>query len=185
MRSAALLVAFSLGAIPMAASAQTTWHGLQFGQSRDEVRQALNGEGIPVEASNDGSLESTSDYQLLLPGMQNPFPLAARFHFTNAGGLMNVVLRLDVTAMRQNFSHVGSDDAMMLFAARQLTRALTDKYGQALEAASDCSAEDAKLSQREARCEINWSTPYESIELDWNTHLPHLSIRYQMLSPDL
>jgi hypothetical protein len=167
------------------ASAQTTWHNLRFGQSRDEVRSALAAQSFPVETSAEGSLQSVSDYQLLLPGMRYALPLRADFHFTDAGGLMNVVLSLDVNGMKQNFSHVGTEEALMLFASERLNRALTDKYGVPLDSQSDCTADAATLAKRPVACTINWRDPGQSIELNWVTRVPRLFIRYQMLTPDL
>ena len=167
------------------ASAQTTWHNLRFGQSRDEVRSALAAQSFAVETSAEGSLQSVSDYQLLLPGMRYALPLRADFHFTDAGGLMNVVLSLDIGGMRQNFSHLGSEEALMLFASERLTRALTDKYGVPLDSQSDCTADAPTLARRPVACTINWRDPAQSIELNWVTRIPRLFIRYQMLSPDL
>src|SRR5947209_19874120 len=100
-------------ALATTASAQTTWHNLRFGESRDEVRSALAAQSFPVETSAEGSLQSVSDYQLLLPGMRYALPLRADFHFTDAGGLMNVVPSPDIRGMRKNFPHRGSEEAFM------------------------------------------------------------------------
>ena len=167
------------------ATAQTTWHNLHFGQSRDEVRTALAAQSLPVETSAEGSLQSVSDYQLLLPGMRYALPLRADFHFTDAGGLMNIILSLDIPSMRQNFASIGNEEALMLFAAARLNRALADKYGPPIDAQSDCTADATTLAKRPVVCTTNWRDPGQSIELNWVSRVPHLAIRYQMLSPDL
>jgi hypothetical protein len=176
---------FVIVALCTTATAQTTWHNLRFGASRDEVRSALAAQSFPVETSAEGSLQSVSNYQLLLPGMRYALPLRADFHFTDAGGLMNVVLSLDVIAMKQNFSNVGGDEALMLFAADKLNRALNDKYGPPLDIQADCAADAATLAKRPVTCAVNWHDPGQSVELNWITRVPRLYIRYQMLAPDL
>jgi len=167
------------------AAAQTTWHNLHFGASREEVRSALTAQSFPVETSAEGSLQSVSDYQLLLPGMRYALPFRADFHFTDAGALMNIVLSLDIPSMRQNFATVGNEEALMLFAASRLNRALADKYGPPLDSQIDCTADAATLAKRPVACTTNWRDIGQSIELNWVTRVPHLFIRYQMLSPDL
>lgn len=165
------------------ASAQTTWKNLHFGDTRDAVRSALAAQNFPVETSQEGALQSVSDYDILLPGMRNTLPLRADFHFTDAGGLMDVTLSLDFPAMRRVYPNLGSDDHMLVFAADKFNRALTDKYGTPLFKRPECDADLTKTPN--ALCTINWRDPAQSIELNWLTHTPHLFIRYQMLSPDL
>ncbi len=167
------------------ATAQTTWHNLRFGESRDEVRSALAAQSLSVETSAEGSLQSVSNYQMLLPGMRYALPLRADFHFTDAGGLMSVVLSLDIPSMRQNFASVGNEEALMLFAAARFNRALTDKYGPPLDSQIDCTADAATLAKRPVTCATNWHDLGQSIELNWITRVPRLFIRYQMLAPDL
>jgi hypothetical protein len=179
------LAVLTCALLAVSAHAQTTWKGLNFGQNRESVRAALAAQNFDVEVSQEGSLQSVSDYQLLLPGMRNPFPLKADFHFTDAGGLMNITLSLDLAAMRQNFSYVGNDEAMLLFAATRLQRALTDRYFAPLDAANDCATDAATTAKRPLACDIHWHAPTSSVELNWTTRSPRLYIRYQMLAPDL
>jgi hypothetical protein len=168
------------------ASAQTTWKNLHFGQTRNQVRAQLAAESFPVETSQEGSLQSVSDYDMLLPGMRVALPLRADFRFADDGGLMDVTLSLDFSAMKQNFPDVGGDDQLLAFAAERFTRALTDKYGIPLSKRSDCDADAATLAKSTtAFCSINYHDPGESIELNWLPRTPRLFIRYQMLATDL
>jgi hypothetical protein len=176
-----LILLLSLGFVSTA-QAQNTWKGLHFGDNRDNVRAALTAQNFEVETSQEGSLQSVSDYQLFLPGMRNSLPLRAEFRFTDGGGLMDVTLSLDFAIMKQNFPSIGGDEALMAFASDKLTRALTDRYATPIGRTADCDADSAK---RPLTCAINWHDPYQSVELDWFTHGPRLFIRYQMLAPDL
>jgi hypothetical protein len=115
--------------------------------------------------------------------MRNTLPLRADFHFTDAGGLMDVTLSLDFPAMRRIYPNLGGDERMLAFAADKFNRALTDKYGIPLFKLPECDADLSKTPT--AVCTINWRDPAQSIELNWLTHAPHLFIRYQMISPDL
>ena len=179
-----LLLLLSLG-VASTAQAQATWKGLSFGQTRDNVRAALSAQNFEVETSQEGSLQSVSDYQLLLPGMRNALPLRAEFRFTDAGGLMDITLSLDFAVMKQNFPSIGGDEALLDFASEKLTRALTDRYATPTSRQSDCDADSATIAKRPVACAINWHDPGQSVELDWFTHGPRLFIRYQMLAPDL
>jgi hypothetical protein len=170
-------------ALTVSASAQSTWKSLHFGDTRDAVRSALAAQNFAVETSQDGSLQSVTNYDILLPGMRNTLPLRADFHFTDSGGLMDVTLSLDFPAMRRVYPSLGSDDHMLAFAADKFNRALTDKYGVPLLKRPDCDADLTKTAN--PVCTINWRDPAQSIELDWFGHTPRLFIRYQMLSPDL
>jgi hypothetical protein len=168
------------------ASAQTTWKGLHFGQTRDQVRAQLAAESFPVETSQEGSLQSVSDYDMLLPGMRIALPLRADFRFSDDGGLIDITLSLDFAAMKRNFPNIGGDEQLLAFAAERFTRALTDKYGIPLSKRSECDADAATLAKTAtAQCTINYRDPAQSVELNWFTHTPRLFIRYQMLAPDL
>ena len=181
MRSLLLVLIFAT-----TASAQATWKNLHFGQTRDQVRAQLAAESFPVETSQEGSLQSVSDYDMLLPGMRTALPLRADFRFSDDGGLMDITLSLDFAAMKRNFPNIGGDEQLLAFAAERFTRALTDKYGIPLSKRSECDADAATLAKiASAQCTINYRDPAQSVELNWFTHTPRLFIRYQMLAPDL
>ena len=187
MRAAiALLCVLFTASVSAAAQAPTTWKGLHFGQTRDLVRAQLSAEGFPVETSQEGALQSVSNYSLQLPGTRRTLPLRADFHFTDDGGLMDVTLSLDFAAMRRINSDLGGDDPMLLFAADHLYRALTDKYGFPLLRRPECDSDAATLAKQPTTfCSTNWRDTAQSVELNWSTHAPRLFIRYQMLAPDL
>jgi hypothetical protein len=167
-------------------SAQTTWKNLRFGETRNQVRAQLAAENFTVETSQEGALQSVSDYDMLLPGMRIALPLRADFRFTDDGGLMDITLSLDFAAMKRNFPDVGGDEQLLAFAAERFTRSLTDKYGIPLYKRDTCDADAATLAKTpSAQCTINYRDPAQSIELNWFTHTPRLFIRYQMLAPDL
>jgi len=166
-------------------SAQSTWKNLHFGQTRDDARNALTAQGIPVETSQEGSLESTGDYQLFVPGLRHTLPMHTQLRFTDSGGLMDITLTLDVPAMRQNYNEYRTDDALLAFASDRLTRALTDIYAAPVSTTSECDADPATFANKPTGCTINWHGTGQSIAIDWLTRPAHLYIRYQMLSPDL
>jgi hypothetical protein len=181
------LLTLTLLAVATAAHAQqppvSTWHGLRFGDTRDQVRAQLNAQHIPVETSQEGALQSTTDYDLFLPGLRYTLPLLSSYHFTDAGTLMDVTLTLDLAAMRHNWSSLGTDDAMTRFASEHLAGALAGRYGAPLYRSPACDA-DAK---EPATCAYFWNGPDQSILLERSPspHGPHLMLRYQMLATDL
>jgi hypothetical protein len=164
--------------------AQSTWKNLHFGQTRDDVRAALAAQSIAVETSQEGSLQSTSDYQLMLPGLRRALPLRTDFRFTDAGGLMNITLYLDIPSMKQDYTEFRTDEALLAFASDKLTRALTDIYAAPLSTTSECET-DLNTATKPIGCTINWHGTGQSIAIDWLTRPSHLYIRYQMLAPDL
>lgn len=180
-----LTAALSL-ALTLSAAAQTTWHNVHFGETREQVRSELQAQGFPVETSQEGSLQSISNYNILLPGMRNTLPLRADFHFTDAGTLMDVTLSLDLPAMRQAYPSLGGEDALLAFAYDRFNRALTDKYGVPLFTRSECTADPAALAKiPNPVCTVNFRDPTQSIELTWRQRPGHLYIRYQTLVSDL
>jgi hypothetical protein len=182
VKALTILVALTLAAT---APAQSTWKNLHFGQSRDDVRTALTAQDIAVETSQEGSLESTSDYQLFVPGLRHTLPLHAQFRFTDAGGLMDITLNLDLPAMRQTYTEFRTDETLLTFASDRLTRALTNIYAAPVSTTSECDADPSTFANKPTGCTIDWHGTAQSIAIEWFTHPAHLYIRYQMLSPDL
>lgn len=183
MRIAIAALSFAL-ALP--AAAQITWHNVRFGETREQVRSELAAQGFPVEISQEGSLQSISDYNILLPGMRNTLPLRADFHFTDAGTLMDVTLSLDLPAMRRSYPSLGGDEALLAFAYERFNRALSDKYAAPLFVRSECSADGATLAKLPSpMCTVNFRGEGQSVELTWLQRPYRLFIRYQMLASDL
>lgn len=176
----AVLVALSTA---VQAQSVTTWHGLRFGDTREQVRAQLNAQHIPTETSQEGALQSTSDYDLFLPGLRYTLPMLSSYHFTDAGTLMDITLTLDLTAVRRSWSSLGSDEAITRFLSDHLAGALAGRYGAPLYRSPSCDA-DAK---EPATCAYFWNGPQQSILLERSSsaHGPHLLLRYQMLAGDL
>lgn len=180
------LTAVLVLALSFTAAAQTTWHNVHFGETRDQVRSELQAQGFPVEQSQDGSLQSTSDYNILLPGTHATIPLRADFHFTDAGALTDVTLTLDLPGMRQTYPNFAGDLERLQFAYEHFNRALTDKYGVPLSISPDCTADGAVLAKiAYPTCAVNFRDAAQSIELGWGHRPGRLYIRYQMLASDL
>jgi hypothetical protein len=166
--------------------AQATWKGLHFGQSRDEVRNTLAAQHVDVETSQEGSLQSVTDYQLFVPGLRHTLPFHTDLRFTDDGGLMDITLWLNLRALRESYPEYTTDDTLLGFASDRLTRSLTNIYAAPVTTTSECDADPATLAKSQpVGCTINWHSPAQSVSIDWLTHPAHLFIRYQMLSPDL
>lgn len=182
---AASLILLAALATAATAHAQTTWRGLRFGDTREAVRSQLSAQNIEVVASQEGSLQSTSDYQLVLPGLTRALPFRLDFRFTDAGGLMDVTLWLDLTAMRQNYSEYRTDDAMLAFASERLSRALNDIYNAPMTESSGCDADAAAFAKGPVECDAHWHAHGQSVALIWHSRPATMFIRYQMLPADL
>jgi len=175
------LAALLLCALP--AGAQTTWHGLSFGMSRDDARSLLASQGIQVENNNDGDLEGTGNAQIMLPGLTQTIPVRPELRFTEAGGLMDVTLSLDFTAAKQNLTQYHTDIDILAFVADRTTRALTAKYSSPIFSTPGCDNDPHGSTSLD--CTTTFHATGQSVAIDWANHPAHLFIRYQMLSPDL
>ena len=171
--ASALLLATS------ATQAQATWHNLQFGDTRDNIRAKLNAEGIPTEVSQEGTLQATGDYDIFLPGLSHTLPLLTSYHFTPAGTLMDVTLTLDLPAMRRLWSDAPVADDLADFAAQHLGGALAGRYGAPLYRSPSCDTPGKEPST----CVVFWNGPEQSIALEHRG--PLVFVRYQMLATDL
>jgi hypothetical protein len=177
-----LLLLLLCFATATSASAQTTWHGLHFGESRDDVRSQLAAQNMPVETSPDGALQTNTDYNLPLPGLLYPFPMVANLHFDTNSLLADVTLTLDLPAMRRDWASLGSDQALYNFADDQLTFALAGLYGAPLYSSVPCNviAETASFP-----CTILWRGNQQSIELERLSSGRRLRIHYLPLATGL
>ena len=169
-----LLLSAALGA-----HAQTTWQDLHFGDTRDHVRSQLGTRDIPTEISQEGSLQSTSDYDLFLPGLPHTLPMLTSYHFTPAGTLMDITLTLDLSAMRRQWSEAPATDDLADFAAQHLGGALAGRYGAPLYRSPSCDA----AAKGPSSCVVFWNGPGQSIALEHRG--PLVFVRYQMLVTDL
>jgi hypothetical protein len=183
VRIPAILV-FSCIAAATTASAQTTWKGLHFGESREDVRAQLTAQSFTVEATQDGSLQSTADYELAVPGLRHTFPMIASFQFDDNLALADITLSLDLAGMRRYWATVGPEDALMNFAAEKLTGALSGRYGAPIYRSTAC---DAELKQNPGFCIVSWRGSEQTVEMERAASAKglRLLIRYQPLATDL
>jgi hypothetical protein len=179
-----LLLALCLTAATTAASAQATWRGVHFGESRDDVRSQITAQNMPLSTSQDGTLRTNTDYDLALPGLLHPFPMVVSFHFDDPSTLTDVTLALDLPGMHRYWSPIGADEAILNFAAEHLTSALSSIYGTPLYRSSAC---DADPKQPSPFCILTWRGKDQTIEIERSsgTHGQRLLIRYQPLATGL
>jgi hypothetical protein len=177
-------LALLLALATAAASAQTTWHNVHFGESRDVVRAQITAQNVPLSTAQDGSLQSNTDYELALPGLRHTFPMLVAFHFDDAATLTDITLTLDLPGMKRYWSTLGPDEALLNFAAEHLTAALSSIYGTPLFHSAAC---DADPKQPSPFCMLSWRGNNQTVEIERSTtpHGPRLLIRYQPLATDL
>jgi hypothetical protein len=166
------------------AAAQSTWHGVHFGESRDDVRTQLTAQNLPVEASQEGTLQSNTDYELPIPGLRHTFPMFVSFHFDDNNALADVSLTLDVPGMHRYWAIIGSDESLFNFAEEHLIGALSGLYGTPLYRSSAC---DAEPKQPAPVCIYSWRGSDQTVQLERLTtpRGQRLVIRYQPLATDL
>jgi hypothetical protein len=166
-------------AITASASAQNTWQNLHFGEPTDSVRSQLATQNIAVATSPEGTLQSTADYQLPIPGLSNTFPMQVNVHFDTQSNLSDVTLALDLLGMRRYWGTVGPDEAIYNFASEKLMGALSGRYGAPIYSSNDCS-EPLKPG---SYCIVSWHGTDQTIELEraLSSRGLRLLIRYQPL----
>jgi hypothetical protein len=182
-----LPLVLSLAAATATASAQTTWHNLHFGESRDDVTNQLTNQNMPSTSTQDGNLQANSDYDLYLPGLRYPLPMIVTVHFDDHAALTDITLALNLTSARRSLPSTpstSSDDALLHFAAEHFTAALSGRYGPPLYSSNSC---DTEAKQASTFCIVSWRTADQTIELERTITLkgPRLLIRYQPLATDL
>jgi hypothetical protein len=167
-----------------AASAQDTWHGVHFGEARDDVRTQLAAQNIQLSTTQDGTLQSNSDYELALPSLRHTIPMVLNFHFDDNARLIDVTLALDVVGMHRYWGVLGNDDALFAFAAEHLTSAIASIYGVPLYRSDLC---DAAAPQGGGFCLQTWRGNGQTVAIERSTgaHAQRFLIRYQPIATDL
>lgn len=170
-------------AIAASASAQTTWHQLQFGESRADARTQLVAQKIDVSTSSEGTLQSAVDYELALPGLLYTVPMQLNVHFDDQATLADVTLALDLRSMRRYWGTLGPDEALFNFAAEKLMGALSGRYGPPIYNSANC---DASLKPGDY-CIVSWRGNDQTVELERASTAKglRLLVRYQPLATDL
>jgi hypothetical protein len=178
-----LIFVLSIALATEVAQGQTTWHNMQFGESSDAIRATLQQQSISVTASRDGTLSSSSDYFLAIPGVVQPFPMQLKVHFDSNQRMNAVTLSLDIANMRGDWGVRGSSEVLATFAAEKLTGALSGRYGAPLYRSSPCDAEVTTATF----CTITWRGQDQTIELEhsMSANGPRVVVRYQPLANDL
>ncbi|MGA8938609.1 MAG: hypothetical protein WB439_05525 [Acidobacteriaceae bacterium] len=157
-----------------AACAQSPWPaGVSLGDSRDNVRIALDRDNLPAGSTPDGSLQTNSDYPVSLPGLRYPIPMMLTFAFDTNSRLAEMTLSLDLPAMRRDWAAVGSDEALYNFAADKLAFALAANHGAPIFSSPSCN------SATDAPCTIQWREINRlTIQLERIPNGHHLRIHY-------
>jgi hypothetical protein len=173
-----------LTAATATASAQATWHSLHFGESHDAVSAQLTNQNMPSTTTQDGTLQLNTDFEEFLPGLRYAIPMIVSVHFDSNSALTDVTLSLDVPSMHHYWTSIGSDDALLHFAAEHFTSAISGRYGAPLYTSNAC---DIEPKQPSTFCIISWRSTDQTIELERSVTSkgPRLLIRYQPLATDL
>lgn len=163
------------------ASAQTTWHGLRFGESHDQIVSQLTTQNMPVESTPDGNLQANTDVELPLPGLHYPVPMVATFHLDANSNLADIDLSLDLHDMRRYWAALGPDAALFNFASEQFTLSLAGLYGTPIYTSPGCNI----VSETPPPCTILWHGDNQSIALERTPADHHLSIHYLPIANSL
>lgn len=176
-----LYAASLLFALPIAAQQPSTWHGLHFGDTVDQVKAQLAAQDISTSTSLDGVLSAVKDYDLELPGLSHAITLLPRFHFTTDGRLQDVTLPVDLAGMRREWNGTtGNDSTTLLFAQQHLAGALAGIYGAPIYTSPGC---DVAAKDPAATCVLFWKGDAQTITLERSGS--SLFVRYQTVVTDL
>jgi hypothetical protein len=157
-RISMLAVVATLALFTLQAYAQSTWNGLRFGMSREEVEQALKAKGMTTSERNPDVVAVQPTYQVTLPDLRDPLPFYTELIFSKG-----VLRRVDLNFKTDEaLKVIRSLYAVIDIVNGSMKKALTAKYGQRIEAAGACDAEDTDLvalpSDGSAKCNESWQS---------------------------
>lgn len=186
MKIIGLLICLGVSSIVFA---QTTWHGLKFGMSEQDVRGQYQGQ-LEKVPSADGSYQLVDRAQKLTGG--NPdagWQAAAHLHFDKSGKLASVeVVMTDPLLTASGTSATGGSFA----AIDVLTEKLVQKYGEPISREGECGVTIQDVIQNQPQriftCKKLWKAADQTITLYWSVEYQRLSffsLDYEPLPNDI
>ncbi len=147
--------------------AQSTWNGLRFGMSRDDVEQALKAKGMTIAEKAQDVFAVSPTYEVELPNLTKPLPFYVEVTFSKAG-LQQVDLNFKTD---EALKSIGSIYAVVDIVNGSMKKALTAKYGQPIDASGSCNAESNDMVEilfnGNASCNESWQSQGELISVKW------------------
>jgi len=145
--------------------AESTWNNLQFGDSLEEVKQALSKQDLKLEQS-DRTWIVKPDWGLKMPGVKTDlfFHFTPSLLFSGAGKLEVVNLAL---------KDIQPDDGAgvgQYFAATWIEQQLIAKYGAPATQAGPCNnapVTDFVSNPRRLACKAVWKSGEQTVTLSW------------------
>lgn len=177
-----VVLVFALMTVP-ALVAQSTWHGLKFGMSETEIRQAYQGTLQAQVGPSGGRMLVDTNQKLSV------WKATAYLHLDDDGKLASVeVIMKDPFALQSTTSALGLSFAVIPV----LNDELVQKYGRPVTATGDCNAtiDDVLRDQPDAvfNCEKLWRANAQTINMSWSISSQRLSfwsIEYKPLPTDI
>lgn len=152
-------------------SAQTTWNGLRFGMTIEEVQAKLVSQSMTIAAAEGRPRHytATPDYVLQTQGVISSILMIVEFDFGKTG-LEHIRLDLDKATMLDG----KVADTLML--ARQLpdelTNLLSTKYGKPVDTQGSCDNSIGTLlspvAENVITCESTWGDKGQQIKAGWH-----------------
>lgn len=164
---------FCLFFIPIFMSAQSTWKGLRFGMSEEEILKEYKG-ALRKQISEKSETQLVTENVELWPSVSGSEAVIAEGRFTLGSG--NKLQLIDLTVRPENIS------STTLAMTSLLAQRISEKYGQPVSMKGECNATPATLIRSLLlTCIQSWKGEGQTIRLIWAVtrgRFTNLSITY-------
>jgi len=146
---------------------QTTWNGLHFGSTPDEVRQFLAKQGMELQPATDCSEAAncrsqrvvSPDWKLQAPASQSPLRFKVRLFFSSDDHLELIHLLL--------LGHEHSDDYDAHTAASSIKEQMIGRYGAPGTQSGVCDTSAFSRDAEQLECNMIWRADGQNVKLSW------------------
>jgi len=173
-----LLLIFALAQLSVA---QTTWDGLRFKMSEEDVKKQMSAQGFELHpvANDRGHYTATPDYDLMLPDLRITLPFIPELNF-GTSGMSVITLSLDTAKFLTDNPRL-DPMSMTLISAKSIHDALVTRYGQPLEQSGSCNKVDVPtlLGDRGiVECKTKWRGEAQLVMVSWYYHRGEKKFEY-------
>lgn len=166
-----LLILTLLGSL---ASSQTTWKGLRFGMSEDEVRKTYEG---PLQPSDqDGEYMGLGDTSQRLEGM----PMSVHLVFS---GVPKKLAWISLLVNKPFADQAGDLASVSRVKIKMLEQHLVEKYGKPIREGKECQSPYGASS-----CDMMWKADEQNVLFHWvffDRCLQSLTLTYKPLPKEI
>ena len=174
-----LLAAVVILGSTSSAIAQTTWNGLRFKSSPEEVEQALKPKQMTVAERAPNIFSVAPVYEVALPSILKQVPFDVEIIFSKAG-LQEIDLSLRT---EDTIKLVGSLYTAADLVNSGISKSLTAKYGPPYEMSKPCTVGGSDLvvlfvENKFVDCKASWHTDGQTVSVSWSYEKKPMKLTY-------